>query len=87
MLIYEILYMLLTHIKGPHPISHFWEKGGSVKKRQIIHHYANLYKTIHAYDPILLSSLDLNMTKVHIKFHLHPCSFFRKSGTDRQKTV
>ena len=35
-----------------------------------MHYFANLCKTIHATDPILLSFLGLNITKVCVKFYL-----------------
>ena len=45
---------------------------------------ANLCNAMHVNDPILLTSLRLNITKVHVKFHFDLIgSFFRKSGTDR----
>ena len=39
-----------------------------------MYNYANLYKTMHANDPILLSTLRLGITKVYLKFHLDAIS-------------
>ena len=37
---------------------------------------ANLCNAMHVNDPILLTSLRLNITKVHVKFHVDPISSF-----------
>ena len=48
--------------------------------------YANLYKIMHAIDPILLSYLQSIISKTRVKYLADPISsFLRKSGTDRQR--
>ena len=52
-----------------------------------MHNYANLCKSMHPSDPILFSSLHLNIRKVHVKFHLDLVSSFQKKLYRKRKTV
>ena len=58
------------------PICSFWDK--VVRMGGNLHNYANLCKTMRAPYLNLLSSLQLNMKKIHIKFHINPTSTFRE---------
>ena len=72
----------------PNPFSRFWEKLKKCKKNaQFMYNYDNLCKDMHVNDPILLSSLCLNIKKVHTKFQLDRISSFLEKLHRRMETA
>ena len=72
----------------PNPFSRFWEKLKKCKENaQFMYNYDNLCKNMHVNDPILLSSLCLNIKKVHTKFQLDRISSFLEKLYRRTETA